>query len=346
MKTITIQKLILYLNQRVPISDFLGINSDVDLSPIYTKQDELLVYLNLEISLSIVSSISDSNPYYVRIFLKHLISHLESRNEEVHDELYELYCLPNIMSSKELDPTDIDVIQYSIGGFKKTSQLEYITIKETPRLLSGNNTTGQRTWEAALYLSNYLNENHIDLKNSTICELGAGTGLVSLSLLKSYHILNGPIKEIAITDGTELLIDKLSDSIHINNLQNVPKIRCQQLLWGTTNKYKKDGSVNVDFIVLPPNAEYVIAADVTYDSRIVDKLASTIHDFFSNGTRAAYVAATIRNEDSNLIWEQTLDTWFPNRWSVKDICEPLNVDSYCWFRVGTPVIRLYEIQAL
>lgn len=58
-----------------------------------------------------------------------------------------------------------------------------ITLLETPSLISGLGTTGLRTWEAALALSEWLlqqQQQRDSPRGRRVLELGAGTGLVSL----------------------------------------------------------------------------------------------------------------------------------------------------------------------
>lgn len=402
-------KLKLHLNQRVPAADIVA---RMDISNLCYQQDQLVTFLR--------SGIMDLNPHYVQLFLKAIIPELEKSEDGVHDEIYEIFCSPDIMSAKELAPTATDKVSYFIGGFSSTNpnNRSFVTIREKPRLISGSNTTGLRTWEAALFLSNYLNDGNVDLGGTSICELGAGTGLVAAALAKNYHYLHAPIKEIIATDGAASLLDVLAETVRENlkedlkediktvddkahvstNLSNTdgtsqntdstspntdgisqntdnapqshisttsptssltstshpisssdhlpnsspdhllgPSLKFHQLLWGTTN------SSSEDYAMDPPTADYVVAADVTYDSRVVGLLAATIEDFFAAGTRAAYIAATIRNEDTILAWEAELDSRFT--WSVVARCaDPPKLDGYCWFRSGTPEIRIYEIR--
>lgn len=331
-RTLTYHKLISCLNQRISVFDFMGTSTELSLILDDETQRKLIPQL---------VSLQKLNAYYTKSFIKKYIQLIESKNEEVIEELYELYCKEEILNAVEMGPTDPDTALYSIGGFstEQDSSNSLVLVQETPKLISGKGTTGLRTWEAALYFANYLNSNPINFHDQSICELGTGTGLVGLALAKNYHRDILPLKEITFTDGDAYVIENLSTTFQLNSLtSNIPTIRTQQLLWGTTSPS------HPDFVLDPPFADYLIAADVTYDSSVLPLLCSTINDFFRNGTKMALIAATVRNENTLADWEQELHAWFGSNYKVSNKCDlPELISSNCWFKNGTPEIRIYQI---
>lgn len=322
MKSITTFRLITCLNQRIPVNDFL--NTKYNHIP-----EETLSVESQEAILPHINKIIPSNAYYIKLFLKQYINLIELYNEEVIETLYELYCDGKILGSIENKAEDAEIIEYWINDEQNENSI--VKIKETPKLISGNGTTGLRTWEAALYLSHYLNQ--IDLTNKKICELGTGTGLVSLSIMKNHDI-----EQIILTDGDSNLIDNLNDTFKLNNLHLNDHLKTQQLLWGTTNLQ------NENFIQPCPKVDMVIAADVTYDSSILPQLCSTIFDFLNNGTKQVIIAATVRNQQTIDDWEDYLNQWFASNWQVADRVEdPHSLGLECWFKKGTPPINIYSI---
>lgn len=313
------------IEQRVP-AKYISFTVD-DL-----KYDSQLEFVNS------IQTVLPLNTYYVKTVLKEYIKHIESSNEDTSNELYELYCDPEVLNSKELDPEQTDVIKYFISGFNQQysgDDMDTITIKETPKLISGSNTTGLRTWEAALYLSNFLNGKDsppYKLKNKTVMEIGCGTGLVSLALAKNYHRKIDNIKRLIMTDGSTNVFDNLQETLRLNELNDSSIIQCQQLIWGENTTIEDD----VDFLV---------AADITYDTRILDPLCQTIQDLFANNNlQFAVIAATVRNMDTIKEWELKLDVWFAGKWLVRATeSDPHSIQSNCWFNVNTPQIRIYEI---
>lgn len=316
------------LLQRIPTVDFFSSK---------TLSNELAEWGIQEKIFDVIKPIVELNPYYVKLFVNRYISFIESNNEEVIESIYELYCSEKVLNAVERDATSTDIVKYWIGGLDtEQNDEDVVAIKEQPNLISGSGTTGLRTWEAALYLSNYLNgpKCPIDLKGKLICELGTGTGLVSLALTKHGHQL----KKIVMTDGNTSLIDNLNDSFKLNGVNEENKIETCQLLWGTTNP--KDADL---FTQLCPEVDMVIAADVTYDSSVLSQLCSTINDFFQSGSSMALIASTVRNQATNNSWEAELEKWFPN-WSIIDTCQtPSEVSGNCWFKNGTPPIKVYRI---
>lgn len=330
-RIITYPKLVSCLNQRIPVFDFMNLPNDISGILSDEIQYKLLPHL-----LALI----DVNPYYIKSFLKKYINTIESTNNEVIEDIYELYCNESILNAVEMGPTEIDTILYPVGGFKieNVSNNGLVVIKETPKLISGKGTTGLRTWEAALFLANYLNSNPVDFSNKSICELGTGTGLVGLALAKYYHKEINPLSEIIFTDGDASLIENLSKTFQLNGLIVDSTIKTQQLLWGTTNPS------DPEFILTPPSTDYVVAADVTYDSSILPLLCSTINDFFNNGTKLALIAATVRNEETLNDWHDELQKRFEGNFRVIEKCDqPALIDSNCWFKYTTPEIRIYQI---
>lgn len=320
------RQLFAYIDQRVP-ARYVPINDDCFT---YESQLELVSHIRTILSL---------NPFYVKTILREYITRLEKSNQEIADDLYELYCDPQILNSKELDPSQPDIIKFYISGFNQLftgNEQDTITIKETPKLISGANTTGLRTWEAALYLSNFLNDTNslpYDFKRKTILELGCGTGLLSLAMAKCYHNKVGNVNKIIMTDGSTNVFDNISETMNLNGLANSEVIRCQQLIWG------EDSTIT-------ENIDYMVAADITFDSRILEPLCITINELFENNhLEVGIIAATLRNINTINDWETQLNKWFPGRWCIKSFnINPNSIQANCWFNVNTQEIRVYEIK--
>lgn len=311
MKRITCSTAKECLLLRVPPADFLC----YDCSDLYPEPAQQQIG-------SVLRGISAHNGYYAKVFLKAYIRMLETHSE-VCEDLYELYCLPEILGGIELPSTTPDILQYAIGATGQT-----VLIEETPKVISGAGTTGLRTWEAAIALMGFLS--HLSLAFKLVMELGAGTGLVSLSLLKTKNVL-----ELTVTDGNSALLENFSRSLELNELSSTARLSLVQLEWGTTNITKEE------FVRLAPEAEVVVAADVTYDALVIPCLCDTLEDCFSRATTVAYVAATIRNPSTIAVWEKELDRRFT--WAVRESLQDPHEDGTAWFRKATPPIKIYEL---
>lgn len=313
MRTIHPNLAIACLRLRVPASDFLA----YDTTPLLPEEAQILVHKEL-------LEIAKVNAYFVKIFLSQYIRLLE-KSGEVCEDIYELYCDPTILGAEELNPTATDILHYVVDAEGAT-----VAIRESPKVFAGNGTTGLRTWEAALYLLNYLNKENLDLQEKNILELGTGTGLVSLALARKYE--KHQFEKLTLTDGDAVLIGNLHSAFSLNGLDEVThKISTQQLLWGS-----EENSLDV-----LPKADIIIASDVTYDSRILRELCETIADLMKNGATMALIAATVRNIDTVTAWEKELQRF---KWTVVDQClDPHLAELPCWFKLGTPEIRIYKI---
>lgn len=311
------------LHMRVAAGDFM----DYDVTSLIPDHIQQKLFQDL-------TEIAECNPYYVKLFLSRYIQLLESSDELVNDEIYELYCSPCILGATPLPPTATDTLNYTIDGDGNT-----VTITETPKIISGAGTTGLRTWEAALYLLTYLNGDSTtkpDLAGKTIVELGSGTGLVSLALLKNHY--RHKFDKAVLTDGDSALIDNLAATFALNDLPAHVHVSTQQLVWGTT-----DPRESSTFVQPPPQADIVVAADVTYDALVVPQLTATLGDFFRHGATEAYIAATIRNVSTIEAWENAVLKCFV--WDICSRClDPHGEATVGWYRRGTPEIRVYRLK--
>lgn len=308
-----LQHLKIYLNQRVPVKDYPDFNISIE------DQPQLVHDLR-----------HVTNKYYVQSYLKRFVQTNELQGTEISEDIYEMYCEPEIMNAQALSPTQPDHMTYQINN-------QQLTIRETPNVIGGLGTTGLRTWEAALYLCSCLASANDDFYVSgTVCELGAGTGLVGMSLLSS-------VERVVFTDGDANLLQSLQTNVELNRLDKKNNYSLQQLVWGRTEE--QESSI--------PKADYVVAADVTYDTAVLPDLVYTINQFLTNGCKKCLIAATIRNRDTlqefeKLLTEECLE------WSIVDTFVPNTSDGACggivehgnssiWYRPGTPSIAVYTI---
>ena len=133
-------------------------------------------------------------------------------------------------------------------------------------------TTGLRTWEASLLLTEWLLEQGVQRKS--VLELGAGTGLAGILAAKRGAY-------VTATDGSETVVAKLRENYHRNGVWAETRV----LWWG-----KKDE-------ILERKWDLIIAADVTYDKDVCSDLAKTYALALRHGG-VGILSATVRNEDT------------------------------------------------
>lgn len=316
--------LISCLKMRIPVLDFIEQIQGDELLQSEGTQRQVLQTLN---------EILPHNPFYVKRFLGEYMRVLE-REGELDEGIYELYCDPSVLSAVENAATKEDLLEYKVG------EDSTVKIRETPRVISGAGTTGLRTWEAALYLLDFLNreESSVSLKGEKIAEIGAGTGLVSLSLMKN-HVKHG-FSSIVVTDGNTSLLPAFHSTVKLNSLDIDAEVKTEQLIWGSDASNGPEGDLKE--VLFLPEVDVVLGADVTYDALVVPLLCETIEEFLARGTKMVLIAATIRNLDTISAWEEQLEQRF--NWSVcEKLSDPHLGGILCFFRKGTPEIRIYQI---
>lgn len=243
------------------------------------------------------------NPHYAKQLIKALTNNTElvetggnGTEVDLSEWVYERYV--DLLPLKAPVPTFTDIIRYTLND-----ELA-IDVQEQPYLLCASGTTGFRTWESALYLSEYLAENFPEFsagKFSRALELGAGTGLVSIAWAKLFK---GYIKELIVTDGDSSLVEQAArvnfklNGIDTRECHGDCAYKFQRLWWGE------------DAV---PEVDIVLAADVTYDSSVIPSLTHCLKTALSQGTQFALVAATVRNKCTTMAFERDCEdrgmTW-------------------------------------
>ncbi|ORX64279.1 hypothetical protein BCR32DRAFT_273162 [Anaeromyces robustus] len=128
-------------------------------------------------------------------------------------------------------------------------------------------TTGLRTWEASLRLSEYFIQNPKICKNKNIIELGAGIGLLSLICAKLGA------KTVLATDVNCDVLQRLQQNIEANQLLlekencTIPKV--EKLDWN--EKYLDMSEYK--------NLDLIICADVIYNPENIEPLVNILSIF-------------------------------------------------------------------
>ncbi|KAH3681575.1 hypothetical protein WICPIJ_007449 [Wickerhamomyces pijperi] len=303
--------------------------------------------------LATLQTISLTNPFYAKQTLESLLGHRAQTviSGDLMDSYYDL--LSTLLFSKPLLATDPDLIQYNI-----TPQIS-IKVWETPMIISGAGTTGFRTWEASLFLCEYLAAEMSTTTAMTTSfkgdhkfnglELGCGTGIVSMFILKFLQSISGN-GSVCLTDGDSSLIEKLAPNLTLNDITATeaeteiatPETsithKSQRLWWGEDS--------------IPENVDIIYAADVTYDSSVIPSLVTCITQALTQGVKYCLIAATIRNEDTIRVFELALDQ-VPLRWEIVQERETSAGGNYSnisgqaglvWYAEGTPAIKIYKIE--
>ncbi|KAL8681335.1 MAG: hypothetical protein Q9186_002544 [Xanthomendoza sp. 1 TL-2023] len=190
-------------------------------------------------------------PYAFRI-LKRLISGLEAaiedpEEDEISDNL--VNCFAELLVQKSTD--EIDCVQekrpvtYTIPIIAEDAPT--VTVLEAPNLLSSKGDTGNRTWDAALFLATFLSSTgrHF-VQDKSVLELGAGLGF--LSILCGKHL---GAKHVLVTDASETVLEIAWQNAELNSVEDI--VKTAVLEWGAPDidDILRDGcsSVSYDLIL-------------------------------------------------------------------------------------------------
>lgn len=250
--------------------------------------------------------VQKTNAYYCKTIVKMLLDHEwilakaftivnDGEDEiEIYDYLYEKYI--KLLSTGKPDPMMKDVVRYRFDEDVK------IKIEETPNLISAASTTGFRTWEAALYMGDFLIHKPLQelapvqgqddgKKKLNVLEVGAGTGIVSLVILQKHHEF---VNKMYVTDGDSNLVEtQLKRNFELNNevRENEPDIKLQRLWWGSDR--------------VPEDIDLVVGADVTYDPTILPDLCKCLAECLAlDRCKLCLLSATIRSESTVQLFSQ------------------------------------------
>ncbi|KAK4151863.1 S-adenosylmethionine-dependent methyltransferase [Chaetomidium leptoderma] len=259
------------------VSRFCWQNLQVDPAPVFPDpellRDEIVQEVIYERVFSDAVPLRPPRRYQVRI-LKGLIARIESSIQDwdqhgISDNL--TFALSQLLSQPLPSETDAaqqrDYVVYHLSLLQTqptTLVPPHINLLESRSLISAGGTTGLRTWEAALHLGQYLCVNPSLVNNKRVLELGTGTGYLAVlcgKYLGSDHVI--------ASDGSDEVVNHLSDGFFLNGLQETPKVSAMQLKWGHALVGTEWNGGGLDT---------VLGADITYDVSVIPALVATLEE--------------------------------------------------------------------
>lgn len=248
--------------------------------------------------------------------------------QEIHEQLLELYTELLSRSSSAASPLDPEASRSYVTYIFPPSPFNGgeiglpVTLHESRNIISGAGTTGLRTWEAALALSEYLICTHLQniYKNTAftptiegvgrvlreynrVLELGAGTGLVSIVAAR----LGAP--KVLATDGDSMVCEALAKNVHLSGVSETVTVR--KRLWGDEIEMDEDFDlvVGADVVIsptfYPPLPLLRELTHQTYDATVISYLIKELEQLFAKNSHIRVViSATIRNEDTFATFEK------------------------------------------
>ncbi|KAF2675555.1 hypothetical protein BT63DRAFT_420753 [Microthyrium microscopicum] len=209
--------------------------------------------------------------------------------DEISDCLiHTLSALISKPSNSELDAAQQKAhVTYTFPSIAKGEKTATVTLLENQSVIASSGTTGLRTWEAALYLSEYLaSEGMKYIRGQNVLELGAGTGLVSIVCSKYLEA-----SCVLATDGSEDVVLAMEDNAFLNGIDKSHHLACRVLRWG---RPLDDGEGGVGTVY-----DTVLGADITFDDSLFPLLISSFRILLEKNPQIKIlIASTIRNDDT------------------------------------------------
>lgn len=285
---------------------------------------------------------------YQKTFLKHILSELESRIQNgttleepvIHDDMYSAY--GRLVATQ-------DTLRENYKHYSLCKENKVITLKESNSLIS-DGTTGLRTWQASLALSEWIIQNKNVFDNKNILELGSGVGLTGLVLKKVCSVNN-----IYLTDCHESVLNTLVENIKLNLLSsgNEDDLNHQKSNYKGLHKrfVYTDNKATMQVLNLPWEKvstnickelgmiHKVIAADIVYDNFLFEPLVNALKCLKQNCCVEEFIfACTERNPETLGTFLELISKRF------QDIHElPLPSQSNFFWPMDTP-IKIYSFK--
>ncbi|XP_013109548.2 protein-lysine N-methyltransferase EEF2KMT [Stomoxys calcitrans] len=260
-------------------------------------------------------------------FLKKLITFLEQNTTEVHDEVYESYC--QVQQKVAQDSTQ----KYAFKHYILSPEVHF-TLRESKSFVA-EGTTGLCSWQASLALADFMLHHPDLIRNKSLLELGAGTGLCGFILYKMCDT-----QQVILSDGSPQCVDLMCESVRRNfpsaianseepgkYLWNEKILQCSVIPWDGINDIPEVTRLKPDIL---------LAADVVYDDSCFEDLSFAIDFVFQlkQNQVKMFLAATVRNEHTLNGFLRKLDSL--NFMVTEEPIVPLEESFLYWDR-STPV---------
>jgi len=166
-----------------------------------------------------------------------------------------------------------------------------------------HNDVSLRLWEAGAVLAEFLVDylNTSDMLDVRVLELGGGVGATALVIAGSCH----NVSHVLCTDFTSKCLENLDANFALNvewltKMRQVSLTKASSLLSHSYLEWKDfaDGK-EAGCMEIVQRANLMIAADVCYDTSIIESLVLSFARFFAQSSHNRIIyAMTIRNQDT------------------------------------------------
>uniref|UniRef100_A0A2I4D7V5 Protein-lysine N-methyltransferase EEF2KMT n=1 Tax=Austrofundulus limnaeus TaxID=52670 RepID=A0A2I4D7V5_AUSLI len=220
---------------------------------------------------------------YRRLFLCELIKRQEAAACDPLDQLYD--ALAEVVGVQETP--ECYKTYFLPGG-------DTISLQENQVLIS-QGTTGLVTWEAALYLTEWVLENRQLFTGRSVLELGSGAGLTGITICRCCDP-----NRFTFSDCHDSVLQNLRDNVRLNGLsqRDRPVVTVDHLDWTSAT----EDTIRTDT---------VIAADVVYDPDVAQSLVQLLAHILDpqrpEDHPQVFICSTVRNQETYGGFKQSLE---------------------------------------
>lgn len=260
----------------------------------------------------------------------------DSPLQEISDALMEN--MVQLCLEASLPPAETAMQKSTISYYPPIEDSAPILISESPQLLAAGSNVGFRTWDSCLRLAYFLcTEGQSLIKDKTIIELGAGTGM--LSILCAKHL---GAESVISTDGNTEVVASMTKNISLNSGKRLSSdtVKAAHFDWADSETLTQ--ALGVTNIKDWPKYDVVLGADITYNPEYFEPLVSALEVLLAVNEKATIlIAGAIRNINTH---NNFLDTCAKIELEVLEIeyqCPPLHQQKGFFHAIALPIYIMH-----
>ncbi|TRY70380.1 hypothetical protein TCAL_02886 [Tigriopus californicus] len=208
--------------------------------------------------------------------------------------------------------------EYIFKSFER-NHLEYVTLLEENRNIIGHGTTGLTSWQGAMFLTDWLTKFTSFLTNQRVIELGSGSGLLGLSLLRSFgmesfiftdchvKVINAIINNLQLnfpSDSSTKDLDpaELLEQTQIGPHYVIPEEKIRSVSYHQRIGHCSTAVQHLDWLKYDvsslPKVDVILGSDIVYERAFLPPLCGLIQDLLKLSDAmdpTAYIACTERS---------------------------------------------------
>lgn len=228
--------------------------------------------------------------------------------------------MKSVLDGESIQQCVIEEPEYIFKSFER-DPMGYVTLLEENRNIIGHGTTGLTSWQGAMFLTDWLtltNRNGF-LENQRVIELGSGSGLLGLSLLRSFgmesfvftdchvKVINAIINNLQLNFPADSSVKDLDPNELLEQTQSGPHYVIPEEKLRSVSYHQKVGQCSTSVQHLDwlkydgstlPKVDVILGTDIVYERTYLAPLCGLIQDLLKRSDSmdpTAYIACTERS---------------------------------------------------